>query len=100
MVSFQVVTATAVASATEWTGVVQVMVSWLALGVWLLMDTLAQGCPAMVTAEVMLSLLVVKPVPTMVMLVPPAVVPVFGVMVEIVGEGRTEILARAVYARV
>lgn len=73
-----------------------VMVSCPVVGVLLLRFTFMQLVPAMVTADVMLSLLWVKPVPTMVSWLPPAVVPLPGSMVVMVGDGREEMLVRAV----
>lgn len=66
------------------------------VGVLELMDGFMQACPSMVIPVVTLWLFTVKPVPTMVIVVPPAVVPLFGVILAIVGAGIFAMLATAV----
>jgi hypothetical protein len=73
------------------------MVSLPVVGVLLLMLTLVQAVPPMVTAVVTLLSFTAKPVPTIVSAVPPAVVPVAGVMDSMVGTGIVVVFDVAVY---
>jgi hypothetical protein len=72
------------------------MLSCPRVGVLLDIDTSMQSCPSIVTAVVIEVSLTVKPEPTIVIAVPPAVLPVFGVMELIMGSGKLLVLAVAV----